>query len=118
MASYLANSYTAEFSPYGITLVKAAHIHQFAKSRNDDVSNGMALCRNHHWAFDQGLWTLGSNYEVVVALDGFTEAAPNALSLRAYHARRVDLSRLALDHRPGQDHLDWHRKQKFIGRSI
>ena len=101
--------------PSGITLVEAAHIHQFSKSRNDDVSNGMALCRNHHWSFDQGLWTLNANYQVIVAMDDFTEVAPNELLLRAYHSQRVDLSRLSLNHRPSQDHLDWHRKQRFIG---
>lgn len=104
--------------PSGIALVEAAHIHQFSQSRNDDVSNGMALCRNHHWAFDQGLWTLSTNYEVIVALNDFTEAAPNEISLRAYHAQRVDLSRLALDQRPSQNHLDWHRKHKFIGKFV
>ena len=91
--------------PSGIALVEAAHIPQFSKSRNDDVSNGMALCRNHHWAFDQGLWTLSSSHEVVVALDEFTEAAPNQLPLRAYHAYRVDLSRLAVYLRPSQKNL-------------
>lgn len=101
--------------PSGITLVEAAHIHQFSKSRNDDIPNGMALCRNHHWAFDQGLWTLGHEFDVVVAGGAFTEEAPNQLSLAAYHSRRVDLSRLAVEHRPSQKHLDWHRKQKFIG---
>lgn len=103
--------------PSGIALVEAAHIHQFSKSRNDDITNGMALCRNHHWAFDQGLWTLGSNFDVIVASNAFTEESPNQLSLGAYHSRRVDLSRLAVEHRPSQRHLDWHRKHKFKGNN-
>lgn len=101
--------------PSGVTLVEAAHIHQFSQSRNDDITNGMALCRNHHWAFDQGLWTLGHDFDVIVAHDAFIEEAPNQLSLGAYHSRRVDLSRLAVAHQPSQKHLDWHRKHKFIG---
>lgn len=101
--------------PSGIALVEAAHIHQFSQSRNDDITNGMALCRNHHWAFDQGLWTLGHDYDVIVACDMFTEDAPNQLSLGAYHSRRVNLSRLAVEYHPSQKHLDWHRKHKFIG---
>jgi putative restriction endonuclease len=100
--------------PSGSTLVEAAHIHQFSQSRNDDIKNGMALCRNHHWAFDQGLWTLGSDFDVIVATKAFTEVAPNQLSLSEYHARRVDLSRLAVEHHPDQEHLEWHRKHKFI----
>lgn len=102
--------------PSGVTLVEAAHIHQFARSRNDHITNGMALCRNHHWAFDQGLWTLGPQFEVLVASDAFAEEAPNQLSLGAYHSRSVDLSRLVPEHRPSQYHLEWHREHKFIGR--
>lgn len=101
--------------PSGTTLVEAAHIHQFAHSRNDDVTNGMALCRNHHWAFDQGLWTLGNHFEVIVATDAFMEEAPNQLSLSGYHSRPVDLSHLAVEHRPIQKHFAWHREHRFIG---
>jgi len=39
----------------GISLVDAAHIIPFAVSRDDDPCNGMALCKNHHWAMDQEL---------------------------------------------------------------
>jgi putative restriction endonuclease len=39
----------------GISLVDAAHIIPFAVSHDDDPCNGMALCKNHHWAMDQEL---------------------------------------------------------------
>jgi putative restriction endonuclease len=39
----------------GISLVDAAHIIPFAESHDDDPRNGMALCKNHHWAMDQEL---------------------------------------------------------------
>jgi len=38
-----------------LTFVDAAHIIPFAESRNDHPTNGIALCKNHHWAMDQGL---------------------------------------------------------------
>lgn len=38
-----------------LTFVDAAHIVPFATTGNDHPTNGMALCKNHHWAFDQGL---------------------------------------------------------------
>lgn len=101
--------------PSGITLVEAAHIHQFAKSRNDDISNGMALCRNHHWAFDQGLWTIGTDFKIIVASGAFTEASPNQMPLGAYCSRQIDLFWLANEHRPSQKNLDWHRRHRFIG---
>lgn len=49
-------------------IVDAAHIHQFADSRNDDPRNGLALCKNAHWLFDNGLWSLDDDYRVLVAL--------------------------------------------------
>ncbi len=33
----------------GHSIVDAAHIHPFARSRNDDPQNGIALCKNAHW---------------------------------------------------------------------
>ncbi|MGD1030388.1 MAG: HNH endonuclease [Opitutaceae bacterium] len=38
-----------------ITFVDAAHLLPFSISRNDHPSNGLALCKNHHWALDQYL---------------------------------------------------------------
>lgn len=102
--------------PSGITLVEAAHIHQFAQSKNDDIANGMALCRNHHWAFDQGLWSIGTNFEIVVACDKFTEQAPNQTGLMSYQSKQLDFSWLQPEHRPSQKNLDWHRRHKFMGQ--
>ncbi|MCB9759426.1 MAG: HNH endonuclease [Alphaproteobacteria bacterium] len=38
-----------------LSLVDAAHLVPFAESFNDHPSNGLALCKNHHWAMDSGL---------------------------------------------------------------
>jgi putative restriction endonuclease len=102
--------------PSGITLVEAAHILQFAQSKNDDIINGMALCRNHHWAFDQGLWSIGTSFEIVVACGKFSEQAPNQTGLESYHSKQLDFSWLQPEHRPSQKNLDWHRRHKFIGK--
>ena len=48
--------------------IDAAHIHQFSDSRNNDVRNGIALSKNAHWLFDEGLWTIADDYTVKVAL--------------------------------------------------
>ena len=49
------------------SIIDAAHIHQFADSRNNDIRNGLALCKNAHWLFDNGLWTIADDYTVKVA---------------------------------------------------
>ena len=40
-----------------ISLVDAAHLIPFSVSRNDHPSNGLSLCKNHHWAMDRHLIT-------------------------------------------------------------
>jgi putative restriction endonuclease len=37
------------------SFVDAAHLIPFASSYNDHPSNGLALCKNHHWAMDRFL---------------------------------------------------------------
>ena len=38
-----------------LTFVDAAHLIPFSESRNDHPTNGLALCKNHHWAMDRFL---------------------------------------------------------------
>ena len=33
----------------------AAHLISFGESANDHPTNGMTLCKNHHWAMDRNL---------------------------------------------------------------
>jgi putative restriction endonuclease len=99
----------------GVALVEAAHIHQFSQSRNDDITNGMALCRNHHWAFDQGLWTLDLNYKVSIAQSEFLEISPNQKELASYQSTHLELSWLPPQYRPSRDSIDWHRNNIYLG---
>lgn len=38
-----------------LSFVDAAHLVPFSQTRNDHPTNGLALCKNHHWALDQRL---------------------------------------------------------------
>lgn len=49
------------------SLIDGAHILPFAEYHNDDPRNGLALCKNHHWGFDCGAWSLTDTYEVLVS---------------------------------------------------
>jgi putative restriction endonuclease len=95
-------------------IVDAAHIHQFADSRNDDPRNGLALCKNAHWLFDNGLWSLDDDYRVLVASDRFDEDAPDQKSLSDYAGQRIRLPTSELIW-PDPKHLAWHREKKFEG---
>lgn len=38
-----------------VSFIDAAHLIPFAASHNDHPTNGLALCKNHHWAMDRNL---------------------------------------------------------------
>lgn len=54
-------------TPEGHTVVEAAHIKPWSESHDDRPTNGMALCRLCHWYFDEGLMSVGKEYEVLVS---------------------------------------------------
>ena len=55
------------------------------------MRNGLALSKNAHWLFDQGLWTIADDYTVVVAIGQFTEQSPDQKALRDYHGQKIRL---------------------------
>jgi putative restriction endonuclease len=113
-----AYNYTCALTGYrlttvsGASVVDAAHIHRFADSRNNDPRNGLALCKNAHWMFDQGLWTVAENLEVEVAQEEFDESGPEGLLLLPYRGQRLHLPRDSATW-PDPAHLDWHRRKVF-----
>ena len=98
----------------GHSIVDAAHIHQFARSRNDDPQNGIALCKNAHWLFDLGLWSIDDDYRVLVANQAFDECSPMQESLASMAGRQLQLPR-DTRLRPQIEHLQWHRRKRFLG---
>jgi hypothetical protein len=47
--------------------VEAAHIVPHSANGKDDILNGLALCRLHHWAFDVGWFTLEDNFNILAS---------------------------------------------------
>jgi len=114
-----AYNYTCALTAYRLTtitagsIVDAAHIHEFRDSRNNDLRNGIALSKNAHWTFDQGLWTIADDYRIIVAVGHFSEAGPNENRLlESYHGRRLHLPEDQTIW-PNPIHLSWHRKARF-----
>lgn len=115
-----AYNYSCALTGYRLTtvtagsIVDAAHIHQFSSSRNNDLSNGLALSKNAHWQFDQGLWTISDNFRVIIAVGHFSEDSPNAKALSEYHGCKL---RLPKDRElwPDLKHVAWHRNKRFLG---
>ena len=89
----------------------AAHIIAKGKRGTDDPRNGLALSKSVHWAFDQGIFTISDQYEVII----HPEAKPsstNAFPLLATDRKRIILPSDSAYH-PHQEALAWHRKERF-----
>ncbi len=108
-------SYTCALTRYRLvtvdsgSIVEAAHIHQFADSRNNHPRNGIALCKNAHWMFDEGLWSLDDDYRVLVATKRFDESGAEAFLLSPKASTRILLP-ADPNYWPDKAHLAWHRK--------
>jgi putative restriction endonuclease len=93
------------------TAVEAAHIVPWSVSQNDDPRNGISLSKLCHWAFEEGLLTITTDY--IIKLSGELSAHYNApgylgtLDQRPIHL--PDEEKL----RPDLDALKWHRKHRF-----
>jgi putative restriction endonuclease len=56
----------SRFSPEGNPEVEAAHIYPKREGGSDDVRNGVALCKLHHWAFDTGWLSFSDEHKILV----------------------------------------------------
>lgn len=119
-----AYNYTCALTGYrlttvdGATIVDAAHIHRFADFGNNDPRNGLALSKNAHWMFDEGLWTITDDLVVEVARDEFDEDGPDGLRLAPYHGRPLAVRPADPSVRPDPVHLAWHRRYAYVGDGV
>lgn len=75
-------------TPKGNPEAEAAHIYPKEEGGSDDVRNGVAVCKLHHWAFDTGWLSISDEYEVLVkeepqrhGYDEFKELGGNNIRL-------------------------------------
>ena len=93
----------------GASITDAAHIVPFSVSYNDDIRNGLSLCKSHHWAFDTGLISVREDYQVIVS-PAMTEQARTALMLTGFREGEIWMPREP-EHCPAQKALAWHREE-------
>ena len=87
-------------------VLAASHIRDFVVFGDNHPSNGLALCLNHHWAFDRGGFSISDNYTLLASpqLSGTPSFISPGASLNLPNSSKCypDLSALA-----------WHRDNKF-----
>ena len=89
----------------------AAHIIGKQKCGTDDPRNGLALSKSVHWAFDQGIFTISDQYEVLIHPKAKT-ADFKAFPLMATDRKPIILPSDSAYH-PHQEALAWHREHRF-----
>ena len=110
-----AYNYTCALTRYRLvtvdsgSIVEAAHIHQFSNSRNNHPRNGIALSKNAHWMFDEGLWSVDDEYRVLIDPKRFDESGTGEMLL-AFRANTLILLPADPHFWPDKTHLAWHRK--------
>lgn len=90
---------------------QAAHIIPRRINGSDDPRNGIALSHTAHWAFDQGMFTLSDQYEIIVH--------PKARHARINKFSIIDLQGQPINKPdddafwPHKEAIDWHKAEVF-----
>ncbi|MBL0226794.1 MAG: HNH endonuclease [Geobacteraceae bacterium] len=96
-------------TPEQHTVVDAAHIVPWCRSQNDDIRNGMALCKLCHWAFDEGMMGVSENYDVITSRQ--IAADPNVPGFLLTLSGRAIIAPSDRDFWPAQEYLFEHRRE-------
>ncbi|MGF1571083.1 MAG: HNH endonuclease [Nodosilinea sp.] len=99
----------------GVNMVDGAHIQPFSEFRDDRFVNGLALCKNHHWAFDRGWFGVDDDYRIVILQERFMEEpAVKSREMVAFRGEAIGLPSKR-EFRPSLDGLRWHREKWEVG---
>jgi putative restriction endonuclease len=87
----------------------AAHLRWFTCEGPDELGNGLALCKLHHWSLDRGVTSLASDHTILlsphfVALDSCSRDLFQELQGRPIAEPRVRLD---------PQHIEWHASNVF-----
>ena len=91
----------------------SAHIVPWSISHDDDLHNGMALCRLCHWTFDHGLLGVSSKY--LLLLSGELRITQNMAGYLLTLENRLIIGPEEEDLWPKREALHWHRQNVFRG---
>jgi len=94
----------------GVTVIDAAHILPFNRFHNDDVRNGLSLCKTHHWLFDRGLLSADESYRILVS-DDVEQDWPQGV-VRSHHRKKLLLPQCPEEH-PSELAMRWHSENVF-----
>lgn len=93
------------------TIVDGAHIKPLSQFYDNKIDNGISLCKNHHWAFDRGLFSLDNTYRILVS-PKLEEDSPKATPMKDFHGETILLP-ISEKYYPRIEAIQWHRENLF-----
>jgi len=94
------------------TGIDAAHVQWHSLSGPDEVENGIALCKLHHWAFDKGIIGIDDEDRICIA-DVFVAQQDGGLPLESLAKRPLAVQ--PRNKTIGERFLVWHRSNVYLG---
>ena len=91
-------------------IVDGAHIKPFSEFRDDRFDNGISLCKNHHWAFDRGWFSINDEYKIIIPNERIYEEAPADTRAMQNFSGEPILMPSQISHQPRIESLQWHRQ--------
>lgn len=99
---------TKVITPDGASLVVGAHIIPWSVSFNDDPRNGISLCKNHHWLFDNWMYTITSDFTVKISK--FLSSSNQYFKVEEIENKKISLP-AALKVKPAEEALLYHNEE-------
>ena len=91
--------------------VPKAHIISKSKKGSDHPRNGITLSRTAHWAFDEGMFTISDQFEVVVHAKA-KQASVNKFPILDMNGVQINLPEDE-KYYLHPEALEWHKKEVF-----
>lgn len=103
-------------TPRGVYLAEAAHIIPKHSEGSDDPRNGLCLCGNCHWTFDEGVITINPDKLTVIVASYLqkTDYDPSLYTIIKYNGKKIR-SVIDIKYSPSKIALEWHSEQIFLG---
>lgn len=100
--------------------VDAAHIVPHRLNGKDEIWNGIAFCKLHHWAFDVGWFSLTNDYKIIISKnyidlpDSFGKMLEIDFLFNKLRTNKPISLPLIKDLNPHVAALEWHRNNIFF----
>lgn len=93
-----------------VSFIDAAHLIPFSVSRNDHPTNGLALCKNHHWAMDRDIIAPGPDFHWHVSRAIDPRRSNGEKEIHELEGKSLLLPKDAAFHPQGEG-LEWRLKK-------